>query len=135
MSKAMPQIVISYPPPGEFNSQCPDLIVKKDRYGKKTRTAVFVETIRVPDGLAGEAKLHGITAFTVLRTRPEKGAGKDKATNDPLDSGVASEGPKPSAKRVRHFKREVSIHVCWQHFTTHYPAFWPGERLRHTCPE
>ncbi len=125
----MPQIVISYPPLGEFNSECPELILKEDRYGKKTRMVAFVETIRVPDGLAGEAKLQGISAFTVHRTKPEKGAGKEKATNDPLDSGVASEGPKPSAKRVRHFKMEVSIHVCRQHCTTHHAASGLGERF------
>ena len=111
----MPQIEISYPPPGKFNSQCPQLILKDDRYGNKTRRVGYIQTIKVRDLLDGEAELQGITAFTIRRTIPEqqrKGqrAGKEKETNDTLDSGVELEGPKPSAKRVRHF--ELRIHAC-----------------------
>jgi hypothetical protein len=120
-------IQVSSVPPGPFDSTCIYLIISNDNHRKKTWRVFYIPTDRVPDFLAGEAKLVGITFFTrrsskvahwVSKGSKENAPDSNQASvgiqslSDSLDSGLPPKGPMKK-KRVRcRLWTSLGLYLC-----------------------
>jgi hypothetical protein len=95
----MVQITVSYPPPGKFDINCPELVISLDTFGTKNKRVIHIPTDRVPDFVAGQGDLGNITTWTIRTSGPARRSRKKRQGNGNHERPAA--GPKKSASRVR----------------------------------